>query len=343
MNAGETDPLLRRLFFELQLDDGVTPATDADVSAPAGTIQICVNGAAFVNGAGTFARIASNLYYYQLTLGECLRGFTVARFSRAGYHEEMEQDFIGSVFVVGETDPTYLRYPITIFGDDPQPPLPATGATVTVGDLKISVNGAAPANAAGTMPEVGHGLYYYQGVVGDAAAPSRLVASYTHAGFAMAATVIPVEPPPAVIGADATPPAIGTVTPLANTAPGDVGAFPASFTTAKDTPIVIPVVDAASAVGFVVLSVLYGDIALWAAEPDRRVWQVIYAGRPGIEGLSGFHDGYAAHSTLTGTGTAGVGFTFGVRRDGGWPARNGLAMPVAIDSQAVDEKGNVLA
>ncbi len=39
---------------------------------------------------------------------------------------------------------------------------PKTGVTVAAGDIKISKNGAAEGNHAGTFTEVGNGVYYYE-------------------------------------------------------------------------------------------------------------------------------------------------------------------------------------
>ncbi len=141
---------------------------------------------------------------------------------------------------------------------------------------------------------------------------------------------------------ETVPPIIGTVSPTANTTPGTAGAFPATWSAAKDVPIAIPVIDAASAVVFVVLSVHYGDLVPAPGSPFG-IWETVYAGRPAIDGVAGYRDGYAAHSTVTGSGAPGVGFTFSARRDDGWPQRSGLALPVSIDTKAVDGKGNVLA
>lgn len=195
MTPGETDPLLRRIYLEIELDDGVTPATDADVAAPAGTIQVARNAPPWVDGTGTFAHIAANLYYYELALAETgTPGFVAIRFSRAGYSVEIGTDTIGTVFGVGETDTTKLRFPFLIYGDDPQPPQPATGAVVGApSELQTSTNGAGFVDAAGGLGEVGHGLYFYQGVAANAAARAVLVVKYAAAGFAQAAVTIPID------------------------------------------------------------------------------------------------------------------------------------------------------
>lgn len=133
---------------------------------------------------------------------------------------------------------------------------------------------------------------------------------------------------------ETTPPTVGTVTPDVSEAPGSPGAFPDTYDAAKIVPITIPVVDASSDVAFVVLSVSYSS---------RPTWETIYAGRPLTDGVAGYFSGYAAASSISGTGAAGVGFTFSVRNDSGWPSRADLPSSITIDIKAVDARGNVLA
>jgi hypothetical protein len=140
-----------------------------------------------------------------------------------------------------------------------------------------------------------------------------------------------LAPPPS----ETQPPVIGTVSPDANEVPGSPGAFPSSFVAAKDTPIVIPVYDAENAVAFVTLIVHYGD-------PELVKGETIYAGRPGVDGVDGYKPGYAAHSTISGNGDPGVGYTFTLRNDAGWPGQPTLSSQINIDTKAVDNKGNVL-
>jgi hypothetical protein len=211
MRTGETDPTLRRVFFELFLDDGVTPTTDADVAAPAGTIQVTSNGIAFANGAGTFARITSNLYYYEFTLTEALggaSGFVGIKFSRTGYHSDIFTEIVGNIFTVGATDLGKLRYPVLIYGTGVEPQVPTAGATVTTpSDLQVSYNGGAFTNSAGSLVEVGAGLYYFQGTATDAAVRRRLIAKYESTGFAPAVLSIDVDVPGVSSGTTSTGPA----------------------------------------------------------------------------------------------------------------------------------------
>lgn len=152
-----------------------------------------------------------------------------------------------------------------------------------------------------------------------------VAASFPLAFGAGVAAVPPVE---------TDPPELGTLTPDPGESPGDPGAFSSVYGTARDTPITIVVLDTVNVVAFVVLSVLYAG---------RSAWETIYAGRPLVDGVAGYRDGYTAFSGITGSGAPGVGFTFPVRRDAGWPGTPTLASEIKIDIQAVDAAGNVLA
>jgi hypothetical protein len=134
-------------------------------------------------------------------------------------------------------------------------------------------------------------------------------------------------------GGDVTPPTMGVTSPTVNTAPGVGAGFSAAYTTAKDTPIVLTVVDAASAIRLVTMVVQY---------EGRTTWEAIYIGRPGIDFGLGFLDGYKLNSTVTGSGAPGVGYTFTLRNDTGWPGRPEVVSTIRIDTKAVDAGGNVL-
>lgn len=219
MTPGETDPTLRRLFFELFLDDGVTPATDADVAAPADTIQVSSNGTALADSAGTFTRITSNLYYYQFTTTEALNGsngFVGLKFERAGYHTDLFIEIVGDIFSLAETDPARLRFPTIIFGTAVEPQVPTEGATVTApSDLQVSYNGGSFVDSAGSLVEIGSGLYYYQGVAADADTRRRLLVKYESTGFSPAVLSIDVDVP-------------GSTTVVTPTGPAPIPVLPAT-------------------------------------------------------------------------------------------------------------------
>jgi hypothetical protein len=60
------------------------------------------------------------------------------------------------------------RLPVYLV-DDTDGKTPETGVTFTAGDIRISQNGGAEANHAGTIAEVGGGLYYYEATAGELA------------------------------------------------------------------------------------------------------------------------------------------------------------------------------
>lgn len=139
---------------------------------------------------------------------------------------------------------------------------------------------------------------------------------------------------------EAVPPVLTTISPDTNDTPGNPGAFPALYSAAKIVPIVISVIDAASTVAFVVISVR----GLLTPDDANAVTPgLCYAGRPAIDGVGGYRPGFRAASIVTGTGDPGVGFTFSLRADAGWPAQAGLPTTIEINAMAVDGKGNVLA
>lgn len=135
-------------------------------------------------------------------------------------------------------------------------------------------------------------------------------------------------------GSDAVPPVDTPVSPTPNTTPGTGGAFPAVYATAKDTPIVETVIDAASAIAFVSISVKFSD---------RQATEVVYHGKPSVDGVNGFLIPYRAFSTVTGSGAASIGHTFSIRRDDGWPSQQTSVTLVQLNVKAVDVFGNVLS
>lgn len=203
MRSGETDPKLRRIYLVIYVEDGSALALDADVSPPAGSLQVS-RGLPFVDAIGSLVHWGFGGYYYEADASEITGvGFIGFKFERAGYRTEIAWAPVGSLFSLGETDPLKLRWPMTIYGDDVEPPSLATGATVTSSsDLQTSHNGDALVDAAGSLVEVGSGLYYYQGVTSDAAVGDKLLVKYQSAGFATSLQSIDVT---AAGSADAAP------------------------------------------------------------------------------------------------------------------------------------------
>lgn len=67
---------------------------------------------------------------------------------------------------VSESTAARRRIPFYLV-DDTDGKTPETGVTISAGDLKLSENGAAQANHAGTWTEVAQGLYYYEATSGE--------------------------------------------------------------------------------------------------------------------------------------------------------------------------------
>jgi len=192
MNVDESNILLRRIYFRILDLDGNLVDTAAS-APPAGTIQVTQNGTALTNGAGVFVLVGSGLYYYEASLLEThIPGFIGVVFSRTGFQTCISSDEVGQIYTIGQTDVTRLRLPFTIY-DTSSPAQLATGATVTVAsDLRISVNGAAYADAAVTLVEVGAGLYYYQGVAANSSVGGTIALKYASAGFTTTLITQPV-------------------------------------------------------------------------------------------------------------------------------------------------------
>jgi hypothetical protein len=112
------------------------------------------------------------------------------------------------------------------------------------------------------------------------------------------------------------------------TPPTDSAVVPGStdYQVAKNGVVQITTVDAASAIGFVKISVSFSD---------RPATEEIYAG---AGAASGFVPPYQLYSSIAGDGSAGVGYTFSIRRNDQWP--RGAAAQFRV--HAVDAKGNVL-
>ena len=65
------------------------------------------------------------------------------------------------IITLNEATAALRRIPVYLV-DETDGVTPETGITFSAGDIKVSENGAAQANHAGTVTEVGLGLYYYE-------------------------------------------------------------------------------------------------------------------------------------------------------------------------------------
>jgi len=242
MRKNETNPLLRRVYGVVRLDDGVTLATDADVGPPVGALQVTVNGAAPATATGVFAGDGSGEYYYQFSAAEVAAdAFVAFKFERAGFQTEWFIGEVGDTWLLGETDPTRLRQPIVIF-DDSSPPALASATVTVASQLQTSTNSVTFADASGTLHFVAAGLHYYQGTTPDAAVEGTLLVRFAKAGYQTEVAWAVVSP------AEVTavpPPSLTSLTPSADVDPGDSSGFSASVVAASQTPVVAVVANGA--------------------------------------------------------------------------------------------------
>jgi hypothetical protein len=322
VNLGETTAALRRIPLVIYQDDGVTLATNADSSPPTHALQVSINGAAFVDAAGTFFGDGSGLYWYEATLTEAsTQGFLAFKYAATGFTTAIVWQNVGQIFAVGETTTSHLRLPLVIYQDDGV--TLGTGAATSPPShfLQTSISGAAFADAAGTLVEVGSGLYYYQGVTGDVAARASLGVKFVRSSFQTTIAWSAVEPMATVV--DSTAPTVTAIAPTPDTAPGVAGGMPSAYGVAALTPIAFTITDADGAGNLQVIQVS----ALFL---DGTAEVVYRAG--------GFPADYVAGSMRS---SVTNGFRFDVLRAGGWPAaaRSGDST-ITINVDAVDAAGN---
>jgi len=207
MQSGDP-PELRRIYQLIYFADGITPATDADVGMPAGSLKLCINGAALVSATGNFVGNGAGEYYYEFTNAEIPPfGFLMLVFTRPGYNTTwFPVGYVGDVWLKGATDPAKLRAPMVVYDLSEPPQLVLVAANPAAGELKTAFNNVGFGNAAGSLVFVGLGLHYYQGVAGDAVGPGNLLVKLVKAGFQQqdievgitdSSGFIPIPPPPA--------------------------------------------------------------------------------------------------------------------------------------------------
>lgn len=239
MDPGETDPELRRVIGVVYLDDGVTLATDADVSPPSGSMTVTFNGLPPVPAAGHFVGNGDGEYYYEFAISEIPSdGFAGFLLDRPGYAKTWFMADVGQTWAVGETTATKLRLPIFIRDDQSPPQLVTSAATVTAsGQLQSALNNVSFTDASGTLHFVATGLHYYQGVSADAAAEGAFSIRWTKAGYQEELAWTPVTSP-------TSPASLVSISPTPGAAPGDPGGFPAAPVLAATTPVQIVISNA---------------------------------------------------------------------------------------------------
>ncbi len=314
--AEPTDEL-SRIYFTIRDQDGQLVADATGYIA--GQLKLCSNGVV-ANAVGALVAVAplavppNGEHYLQLDATErAVGGFRWARLdtrdmSGVGNFGE-GWDAIGPTWSAGETDPTLLRHPITIYDADNA--LVAGVATDGGLDVQTSLDGAALIAAVGTLVETTLvGLYYYQGDPTEAAAPADLSVVIVSDISKPADALIEIEAP--MSDTDSTAPETAVVSPPV----GDVAGV---YEDVKDTELVLDVTD---------------DVALAYIAVFAR-----FDGGPRISVFrrGAFEQGFSLHSFVEDLAPDdGVAKRLHVRRDVGWPPGE-----VALDTDPVDTGGNV--
>lgn len=167
INLSEPTATKRRIPFCLYDTAGATLQTGIVLSGS--ELQLSKNGAAFANFAGTVTEVGSGLYYYEATAAEVnTLGFLALKIVKTGIRTILLTDVIGGTGFYS----TNFRIPIYLMDGSGNP---LTGQTLTGSQLQISENGAAYANFAGVITEVGSGLYYYTPAAAEYDAAARFI------------------------------------------------------------------------------------------------------------------------------------------------------------------------
>lgn len=177
MIVGESDPALRRTYFVVRNLDG--ELADAATGAAAGDVKATSNGTAFANhDVALFVHVGAGLHYIEATEPQAaIPGFLWFKLERAGFLRADPWTVVGQIFGLGETDPTLLRLPFTIYntdGDPTEDDCSDDSITLDPPTTTKSLNGAAFGAAAGSVEFISDAVHYYQGVAADAAVAGLL-------------------------------------------------------------------------------------------------------------------------------------------------------------------------
>jgi len=158
INYAEPTAARRRIPVYL-VDSTGAPVTGV---VPAGAqLQVSKSGAAFANGAGTWAEVGSGLYHYEATLAEVTTdsyAMLKVNVSPTASIFVLAVD-IDRRLVTNEASAARRRIPIYLVDSSG---VPVTGLAIAGADRQVSENGGAFANGAGTVTETGSGAYYYE-------------------------------------------------------------------------------------------------------------------------------------------------------------------------------------
>jgi len=103
-----------------------------------------------------------------------------------------------------ETTAALRRWPIRMV-QSADHSTPSTGLTFSAGDIKISKNGAAEANHAGTVTELASGLYYYEASAGEVDTAGFMTARFSKAGADMFVALLQVQADPLNLAVPTSP------------------------------------------------------------------------------------------------------------------------------------------
>lgn len=125
---------------------------------------------------------------------------------------------------------------------------------------------------------------------------------------------------------DVTPPSVAVLSPTPGVAPGSPGGFPAAFSAARVTPIVLRFSDAGGVVAAIVTAT-YRDYP----RRGQQITEVVY-------NRGSFVSNYIKLSSQT--LVSGV-VTLTCGRDDGWPVGTGMSGDIVFGLEVVDTSGNV--
>lgn len=98
-------------------------------------------------------------------------------------------------FLIYQDETTAARRRILVYlVDDTDGKTAEAGITASAGDIKISKNGAAEGNHAGTLTELAGGFYYYEFTAGEVDTPGFLSFRFTQSGVRTFAKEVQVLP-----------------------------------------------------------------------------------------------------------------------------------------------------
>lgn len=273
-------------------------------------VQVVVDNAAIATATGTMHEIGGTgaghgAYYYDAAPGDIAGERLTLSVSKSGdapyvYAQSMRER---ADLQVGGDD---AQWGIPVFLINASTSLPLTGAAPGTGELLVSLDGDAWGNALGTWTEIGAGKYRYLPSSGERA---------TTGLWMLRATPTNAQPFIYAARVGGGSPSVGVIGPAANTTPGALGAFPADYATASETPIVIDLLDDSSLAYAVVFHV--------QVDQSRRV----------VYRKGNFEVGYKSYSTQE---TVSGHVRLHVRADAGWPP-----LAVELDGDLVDADGNI--